>query len=110
MAELYATYRALLFIQQQPPLLGLPKCFTETPQTHPGHLVMIGIVCQVSHLHNTGKLLVFCWIPGDMGLPINEAASAATKKASLCGDLTLNRLYVEMFLPVFFMLFICLAR
>jgi hypothetical protein len=48
---------------------------------------MIGIVCQVSHLHKGGKFIVSCWIPGDMGLPINETASAATKKVSVCGDI-----------------------
>lgn len=103
MAELHATATSKV----SPPLLGPPQVPYRT-STHPHYLVMIGIVCQVSHFHKAGKFIVSCWIPGDMGIPINEAASATTKKFSLCGNITpeqalhsdvYNSLFHAVYLP-----------
>jgi hypothetical protein len=47
--------------------------------------MVIEILTEVSHLHKSGKSVVFCWVRGHTGLPGNEVADAAAKTATLHG-------------------------
>jgi ribonuclease HI len=89
-AELCAMYRALLFIRCQPrqyhlvctdSLSGLQSlcgCSPDNP-------IVIELLFQLFHIHRAGKSVVFCRIPGQSGLPGNEAADAAAKAAAFRG-------------------------
>jgi ribonuclease HI len=92
-AELYALYRALLFIRRQSrhcrllctdSLISLPSL----PNYSPDNPIMNDILIQLSHLQKTGKSVVFCWVAGHAGLPGNEGASAAARAAALHRYLT----------------------
>jgi hypothetical protein len=90
-AELYAMYRALLFVRRQPrqyhlvctdSLSGLQSLSGYSPD----HPIVIELLFQLSHLHRAGKSAVFCWIPGHSGLPGNEAATPAALHGPLASD------------------------
>jgi hypothetical protein len=49
----------------------------------PDHPIVVEILIQVSHLHKSGRSVVFYCVPGHTGLPGNEAADVAAKVAAL---------------------------
>jgi hypothetical protein len=53
----------------------------------PNHVVVLEIVQQVFSLERAGKSVVFCWVLGCTCLPGNEAASVATKEATVLWNL-----------------------
>jgi ribonuclease HI len=95
-AELYALYRAVLFICRQlgrhhlvrtDSLSALP-CLSHYCPDHP---TVAEILLQVSNLHTSGQSVMFCWVPGHCGLPGNEAAIAVTIAAAMRGPLVSDR-------------------
>lgn len=43
----------------------------------------IQIFCQLSHLYWKNYCVVFCWLPGHVGLPKNSATNEAVKEAAI---------------------------
>jgi hypothetical protein len=68
------------------------------------HPIVAEILSEVSHLHKSGRYVMYCWIHGDCGLSGNKPTDVAAKVASV------HRMFVigfsaVMFAPAFIVLF-----
>jgi ribonuclease HI len=76
-AELYAIYRAILFIRRWPQQnylvctdsLSALQCLSGYSPDHP---IVAEILIQGTHLHKSRKSVVFCWVPGHTGFPLSH--------------------------------------
>jgi ribonuclease HI len=86
-ADLYALYRALLFLRQQhlqchlicTDSLSALQSLSSYSRDHP---IVNEIMYQPSHLQKAGKFVEMCCVPGHTGLAGNEAADATAKAAA----------------------------
>jgi hypothetical protein len=92
--QLYAIYRALLFIQHRTVKChlvctdSLSALQSLSGHAH-NHLRVTEILIQVSHLHKRRKYVIFCWVPVHTSWSSKKAANTE-KSAALYGTLVSN--------------------
>jgi hypothetical protein len=106
----YASYRAVLFIQHEQWYLVGPRLSA----LYGVHLCTLSYCCyknycHVSCVYEVWKLVVFYWVPLHIPLSGNRAAVVTRKEQLYMGIHHLTKLWAEVF-AVIFMLFVCLLR